>query len=84
MNEEHTIDRPRECCDQNYDHFSVPNGDTDSLHKHPLRGGDGVAKGKTYIRSTIKNEAAAWVRYEGNYRREIRALRVISSLTSKT
>ena len=23
-------------------------------------------KGKTYIRSTIKNEAAAWARYEGN------------------
>ena len=34
-----------------------------------------LPKGKAYIRSTIKNEAAAWARYEGNYKSETRALR---------
>ena len=40
LNEEDTVDCPHYYCDHNYDHISVPNGDTDSLHKHLLRGED--------------------------------------------
>jgi hypothetical protein len=46
LNEERTVDRPRDCRDHNYDHISVPNGDTDSLHEHLLQGEDRITEGK--------------------------------------
>ena len=45
LNEERTVDRPRDCCDHNYNHISVPNGDTDR-HKHLLQGEDRIAEEK--------------------------------------
>ena len=46
LNEEDTVACPHYYCNHNYDHISVPNGDTDSLHEHLLRGEDGITEGK--------------------------------------
>ena len=75
MNKERTVDRPRDCRDHNYDHISVPDGDTDSHINTYFGARMALPEGKAYIRSTINNEAAAWARYEGNYKSETRALR---------
>jgi hypothetical protein len=65
LNEEPNIDHPyasRDCYDES---LPVPYGNTDSTHERWTAASQ-ECKGRTYMRCTIKSDAAARVKYPKN------------------